>query len=65
MIDAEELMYQAAMTAEVYAREGVKVYQDVFGAHPSADPKAAAIFLSGFMRTAAHDFDTGIREQAK
>ena len=65
MMTAEELMRQAHMTAHEYAREGAKAYQDIFGMHPDVDPKAAAIFISGFMRTAAHDFDTGTRENRR
>lgn len=61
----DALMRQAAMTAELYAREGAKVFEDIFRMHPEEDPRVAAEFLKAFMRTAAHDFDTAMRETNK
>ena len=58
----DALMRQAAMTAELYAREGAKVFEDIFRMRPEEDPRVAAEFLKAFMRTAAHDFDTSTRE---
>jgi hypothetical protein len=54
-------MYQAAATAEVYAKEGVKVFEDIFGTEAAHSREAAATFLAGFMQAAAHDFDTAMR----
>ena len=58
----EALMRQAAMTAELYAREGAKVYQDIFAMHPSNDPRAAVRINPDKKIAAAHDFDTSTRE---
>jgi hypothetical protein len=54
-------MYQAAATAEVYAREGAKVFEDIFGTTAARSQETAAVFLAGFMRAAAQDFDTVMR----
>ena len=61
MISADQAMYQAAATAEVYAKEGAKVFEAIFDTDPAISREAAATFLAGFMRAAAHDFDTAMR----
>lgn len=61
----DDMMRQAAMTAELYAREGSKVFMDIFGVHPGEEPKVAVDFLKAFMRTAAHDFEIAMREYNK
>ena len=62
MMTPDALMRQAAMTADLYAREGAKVYRDIFGLDPAQEPESAAVFIAAFMRTSAHDFDVGMRE---
>jgi hypothetical protein len=62
---AEELMRQAHLTAHEYAKYGVLAYEELFGVAVSENPMAAATFVAAFMRTAAHDFDVGIRERAQ
>ena len=61
MTDAEYLMRQAGMTAEVYALKGAETYEKIFGHPPAESISAASVFIGHFMRAAAHDFDVAMR----
>lgn len=65
MITAVDAMGQAYMTANSYAYEASLAFERIFGTRPEHQPKAAAIFIGQYMRTAAHDFDVAMRERDK
>ena len=65
MITPENAMNQAHMTADLYAYEGSKAFERIFGFWPENEPQAAAVFIGQYMRAAAHDYDVAMREQSK
>jgi hypothetical protein len=65
MMTPEDAMRQAHMTASLYAYEASVAYEKIFGARPEDEPKAAAVFIGQYMRTAAHDYDVAMRERGK
>lgn len=65
MITPDDAMRQAHMTADLYAYEGSKAFEKIFGFLPEDEPHAAAIFIGQYMRTAAHDYDVAMRERGK
>lgn len=59
---SDTLMDQAASTACHYMTRGVDFIDEKFGDGYAAEHPA---LLSAFMRTAAHDFDTAMRERGR
>lgn len=63
-ISPDEAMRQASMTSIEYAIEAVKSYEKLTGLKIADDPKAAAIFVAGFMQAASVDYAAwAIQEQ--
>jgi hypothetical protein len=56
MLSPDEAMRQAHATAREYANHGIRAFEDLTGLDPQKNPKAMAIFVSGFMQAAATDF---------
>lgn len=52
----DDAMRQAHQTAREYAVYGLKAYEDLTGMDRVSDPKAAAMFVAGFMQAASIDF---------
>lgn len=62
MISAQQAMEQAAITANLYARNGREMYHKLFG--PVTDPVAEATFVAAYMRAAAQDFHSWVIHNA-
>ena len=65
MFTPDDAMRQAHATAQFYAYEAARTFENIFGARPEDEPQAAAVFIGQYMRTAAHDFDVAMRERGK
>lgn len=65
MMTPDQAMTQAHATAQFYAHEAARTFQQIFGYPPADEPQAAAVFIGQYMRTAAHDFDVAMRERGK
>ena len=65
MFTPEDAMRQAHQTADLYAHEAARKFEDIFRCPPEVEPEAAALFIAQYMRCAAHDFDVAMRERGK